>query len=312
MRRVWFAGLALGLAACSGGDDGVFTGYVEAELVRVSAPQPGWVETLRVREGDVVEAGQVLFDLDAEQQELALNEAEARLGAAGAQAEDASRGARPAEIAQLQAQLEDARAQLVNAEAELRRAEPLAQTGALAQARLDDAVAVRNSAQARVHAAEKAVSVARLAAREGVRDAAEAQRGAARAAAEQALWQLGQRHVEARVGGRVERIAYRTGEFVAAGAPVVTLLPEDALKVRFFVAQERLPAFEPGTEVAVRADGLSAPVVAVVSYVAREAEFTPPVIYSAATRDKLVFAVEARLPAGTELNAGLPVDVSLP
>ena len=49
--------------------------------------------------------------------------------------------------------------------------------------------------------------------------------------------------------------------------------------------------------------------MAVISRIASDAEFTPPVIYSADERDKLVFEVEARLPAGSNLRPGLPVDV---
>jgi len=52
-------------------------------------------------------------------------------------------------------------------------------------------------------------------------------------------------------------------------------------------------------------------VAATVTFIAPEAEFTPPVIYSETARDKLVFLVEARPKDLAGLNVGQPLDVTL-
>jgi HlyD family secretion protein len=48
-----------------------------------------------------------------------------------------------------------------------------------------------------------------------------------------------------------------------------------------------------------------------VSFMARAAEYTPPVIYSLEERNKLVFMVEARTDTPEGLRVGQPVQVSL-
>jgi HlyD family secretion protein len=106
---------------------------------------------------------------------------------------------------------------------------------------------------------------------------------------------------------------YRAGEWVAAGNPVVTLLPPANVKVRFFVPQPRLASIRIGQTVSVSLDGVPAPVNATVSYISTRAEFTPPVIYSRENRAKLVYMVEAAFPPAqaAHLHPGQPADVRL-
>jgi HlyD family secretion protein len=104
---------------------------------------------------------------------------------------------------------------------------------------------------------------------------------------------------------------YRQGEWVAAGAPVVSLLPPENVKVRFFVPEPRLGAITVGDEVHVRCDACGPDLSAVISYVSPDAEYTPPVIYSREMRAKLVYLVEAEPRQPTALRPGQPVDVTL-
>ncbi len=299
------------LGACTQEDRrAAYTGYVEAEFVYIAAPQNGWITEGHIREGDAVAVGDVLFELDNGQQTAIVATAAARAAQANAQLRDIQTGARPAEIKALEAQLAEAESVLVQATAERDRWVPLVEEGNASQARGDEVVAAYKSAAARVEAAREAIEVARLAGRSGAQDAAEAAAESARAQLDEAEWTLSERIVKARVSGRVEDVFHREGEFVSAGSPVVSLLPENALKVRFFVPQDELPRVDVGQTVSVFADGLESPLPARVSYVANEAEFTPPVIYSVASRQKLVFLVEARLVGNQKLRPGLPVNVA--
>jgi HlyD family secretion protein len=97
---------------------------------------------------------------------------------------------------------------------------------------------------------------------------------------------------------------------VPAGRPVLSILPPGNIKVRFFVAEAMLPKIALGDAVEVTCDGCK-PVTAKVSFMARAAEYTPPVIYSLEERNKLVFMVEARTDAPDGLRVGQPVTVSL-
>ncbi|MEL7487970.1 MAG: HlyD family secretion protein, partial [Pseudomonadota bacterium] len=121
---------------------------------------------------------------------------------------------------------------------------------------------------------------------------------------------LDQRTVTAMVAGQVDHVFHREGEFVPASAPVIALLPDSSLKARFFIPQSSLHAVSVGDRVNVAVDG-AGQTEATVSFIASEAEFTPPVIYSAGSREKLVFLVEARLDDSAALRPGLPADVTL-
>jgi len=142
-------------------------------------------------------------------------------------------------------------------------------------------------------------------------DEAEAALNIAEQDAKAAAWRLNQTEQSAPVAGRVETLFYRTGEWVATGRPVVRLLPEGGMKLRFFVPESEVGDWKIGDAVSATCDGCEAPVKAHVSYIASQAEFTPPVIFSRESREKLVVMMEAKLPAdvGMKLHVGQPVDV---
>jgi HlyD family secretion protein len=140
--------------------------------------------------------------------------------------------------------------------------------------------------------------------------AADAEAAAARAALTQADWRLRQRAVVAPAAATVVDTLFVQGEWVPAGAPVVSMLPPGNVKVRFFVPETKVMAVKVGQPVSVTCDGCAAPMEAKVTYVASQAEYTPPVIYSRDNRAKLVFLVEARA-SGAQLRPGQPVDVVL-
>ena len=315
------AGLASSLLfACPGQDPdgtrtGLYTGYVEARWLHIAAPSAGWITRSHVREGDSVEVGDPLFELEAELQDAQLEEAARRLGQFEAEARDLSTGAREEEIEPLEGQLAEARANRDLAALERRRSGTLAAQGVVSQDAADRAIAEHEVAEARVRTLEADIAAARLSGRRAARDAALATAEAAEAAVRQARWHRDERRVRARATGRVEEIFYHPGEFVPAASPVLSVQPEDALEIHFFVPQKDLSRVAPGTEVQVSIDGHSGPISARVVHVASQAEFTPPVIYSVESREKLVFLVKASVgdsPGSPALRAGQPVDVRLP
>ncbi|MDG2002896.1 MAG: HlyD family efflux transporter periplasmic adaptor subunit [Novosphingobium sp.] len=302
--------LTAALSGCSGSEENSHVGYVEAEWVYVAAPQSGWIVSRPAGEGNKVAAGDILFTLDSERQEAASAAAGSRVEQAQAEARDIAKGARAPEIRALEAQLKEAQAGLTLARADQNRILSLVEEGIESRQRGDQAKANFATAQARVASAQEQIRIARLAARAGRREAAAANVAGARAARNSASYDLRQRTIRAQLAGNVSETFLEPGEFAPAGSPVLALLPKDGLKVRFFVGQQGLPNYAIGGKVSVSADGLADPVTGTISFIASEAEFTPPVIYSEGSRDKLVFLVEARLPAGSKLRPGLPVDVT--
>lgn len=299
------------LAGCGEAPAPHWSGYVEGEQVYVAAPLPGRLESLAVRAGQQVARGTLLFTLDDEAEQAALAEADARLAGARAQAANIQTGRRPEEIAVTEAQLAQARAQQRLAASELARQRALVAQGFVSQARIDDAQAAVAQTRAHVAELEAALRVARLPARREERAAAQAQATAASEALRASEWRTQQKQQRAPVDALVADTYFRPGEYVAAGQPVLALLPPGQVKARFFVPEAEIASLAPGQAVTLHCDGCGAAIPARIDRIATEAEYTPPVIYSNSQRAKLVFMVEARPDAkdATRLRPGQPLDV---
>jgi HlyD family secretion protein len=310
----WLGGALIALAAAMGigGNGGPLEvqGYVEGEYVYVGAPVAGRLETLQVTRGTRVEAGAPLFQLDRSSEQPARDDAAARLARAEASLANLRKGRRPSEIASIEAQLAQAKAMLALSETKLERRKPLADAVSLED--VEEASAGYERDQARVAELEAELETAQLGARADEIEAAEAEVAAARAQLAQAEWRLGELSQAAPQAGLVIDTLYRPGEWVAAGAPVVSMLPQGNVKVRFFVPEPQLGAIEVGDQVQVRCDACAPDLGAEISFIAPEAEYTPPVIYSREMRAKLVYLVEARPRQPDALRPGQPVDVTLP
>jgi len=112
-----------------------------------------------------------------------------------------------------------------------------------------------------------------------------------------------------------------SGEFVAAGKPVVSLLSPKDVKVRFFVPQSVLPNIKLDQQVLISCDGSDNKMHAKITHIAKKAEYAPPVIYSTESRHKMVFMVEAKFkqqPAVSNkdndknfIHPGLPVTIEI-
>jgi HlyD family secretion protein len=184
-------------------------------------------------------------------------------------------------------------------------------TGATSKEDLDRAVNQHDQNKHRVAEVEAELETARLGQRDDQITAAEADMKARAAALEKAKWDLAQKQQNATKSGVVFDTLYREGEWVAAGRPVVALLPPANVKVRTFVPETEIGSVHQGDKMEVTVDGTTTPVVGTVSFVSPEAEFTPPVIYSRESRSKLVFMIELVFDAdvAARLNPGQPVDV---
>lgn len=304
---------ALLLTGCNRAKPGEFQGYIEGEYVYVAAPVSGALTNLAVARGDQVKAGQLLFALERESEAAAVREAEHNLAQARAQLADLNKGKRPSELASMTAQLAHARADLALAEAELARRQDLMGQHVISQEELDQARAQRDADQAQVSQMAADLTTGQLGGRADAIVAAQALVDAQTAALAKAQWTYDQKQQFAPAAGPVHDTLYRQGEFVAAGSPVVVLLPPDHLKVRFFVPEAWLPKVRVGAAAQVSFDGGKQPVAATISYIATSAEYTPPVIYNRENRASLVYMIEARFAASdaAEVRPGQPVDVQL-
>jgi HlyD family secretion protein len=313
MIRLRFLLLAAAVSGCVDDGDGVLQGYAEGEYVRVASPIAGQLARLSALRGADVKAGDPLFALEQENEVAARRQAEEQFRQAEAQFRNLLTGKRPEEIDAIRAQLAQAEASLKLSEANLARQEELVRANFISKEAADTARSARDRDRERVSELKAQLAAARLAARPDEIKAAQAAAAAARQALAQAEWRLDQKSLRAPQDALVADTFYVQGEWVPAGSPVVSLLPPANIKVRFFVPEKLLGAVKSGQKVSVRCDGCGEPIAAPVSYIAPQAEYTPPVIYSRENRAKLVFLVEAR-PAPAEavkLHPGQPVEVRL-
>jgi HlyD family secretion protein len=288
-------------------------GYAEADYVKVGPTQQGLLTEVDVTRGAEVGAGTSLFVQDETADRAARDQAARQLQQAKDQLANLEAAGKPTEIEQAEANLSDARATTERTKADLDRAEALVKNGAITVQTLDQRRADYLSATARVAAMQAALAQARAPmGRKGEIEAQRAAVDAAQAALEMADWRLSQRRVTSPVAARVADVLARPGETVAAGAPVVSLLPPGNIFVRFFVPEADLARIHRGDTVRIGCDGCRAAINAVISFVSPQAEYTPPVIYSEESKAKLVYLIEARPPPeqAAQLNPGQPITVS--
>jgi HlyD family secretion protein len=304
--------LMLLTASCSGEDHQTYQGYVEGEPLLVGAKATGQVSRVAVEAGARLDEGALLFILDADMALARRDQAKARLEQARARLENQLKGKRPEEIAVIDAQIREAQARLAVAQEEYERQRKLLAAKVASQKAFDRAKADRDVAAAEVERLKREKRTAALPAREDEIEAARNEVSAAEAALDEARAAVRDRSIYAPRAGTVQDVFFREGEVVSEGRPVVSVLPPDNRKVLFFVPEPALAAVRTGQSVHVGCDGCGEGENARITFISDDAEFTPPVIYSVHTRDKLVYKVEA-VPANgrSALKPGQPVDVSL-
>jgi HlyD family secretion protein len=287
-------------------------GYAEADFVKVGPTQQGLLMSLHVVRGTRVGAGAPLFDQDDVNDVAARDQVARQLKQAEEQLANLQAGGKPTEIQQAEANLADAMAARDKIEADLRRSEILVKTFAASQQLVDQQRADTRSAAARVQGLEAALAQLRAPmGREGEIKAQQQLVESLRAAVGMAQWRIDQRHVTSPVTGVVADVLARPGEAIPAASPVVSLLPPENIFVRFFVPEAQLAEVHGGDRVALLCDRCPADLAATISFISPQAEFTPPVIYSEASRAKLVYMVEARPPheRAALINPGQPIAV---
>ena len=302
----------LALSGCTKHQPTSWQGYFESEFVYVASPLAGRLETLSVQKGQRVETGAPLFTLERESELAAQRQAAGQLHTAESQLADLKKGSRPSELASLEARIKQARAAATLSKLDLDREDDLFKRHVVSDSDYDHARLAHEQNVRSVEELTSELATARLGGRSDAIAAAEAAVASAAAALQRADWNVAQKTQTTPKGGLVYDTLYREGEFVPAGNPVVTLLPPENLKVRFFVPEAEFAGLKAGDRVQVAVTGRSTPLEGRVSYLSPSPEYTPPVLYNRENRAKLVFMVEAVFDpaAARDLHPGQPVDVT--
>lgn len=247
-------------------------GRIEAEQVLVAAKLPGRVSQVLAEEGQTVDAGQVVARMDT-------LELEAQLAGAEAQVRRSEKA-----IAEAEAAIAQRDSERTLAEQEHERASKLQKSGYGTAQSLDLRLSQLNVAIAAQRAAQASL------------DEAHAAADAARAEVARIQSQIDDSILKAPRRGRVEYKLVQSGEVVAAGAPIVTLLDLSDVYMTIFVPARVAGRLALGDEGRIVLDPAPDYVIpATVSFVAAGAQFTPKTVETAEEREKLMFRVKLRI-----------------
>lgn len=290
------------------------SGTVEATEVQLGFQAGGRVESLAVREGDAVKAGQELATLDRTETLARRAQAVAGREAARAGLAELESGFRREEIAQASAAREAARARLDDAARDRERTARLFQAGAVSQEASEKAALAEAVARSVFEQAEEQVRILESGPRRERIAAQRAQVEAADAAVAAIDAVLANMTVVTPTDGIVTLRHREPGESVPPGAPVFTVMDPADRWVRIYVPEDRIGAVALKQSASIRSDTWpDREYQGEVAFIASEAEFTPKNVQTPEERVKLVYAVKVRITGdpGGELKPGMPADVRL-
>lgn len=275
-------------------------GRIEAVEIDVASKTAGRLEEVFVDEGDFVTAGQKLAQLDTDQLEAQLRQAEAQARRAEVAIETARAlvTQREAEKRAAEAAVAQRQVQLGSSERTLARSEQLRATKAISEQGYEDAKAAAEGARAAVAAAEASSAAADAGisyANAQIIDAGAAL-DAAKAAVDNIRTQIDESTLTSPRDGRVQFRIVQPGEIVAAGGKILNLVDVSQVHMSFFLPTEQVGRLPLGAEARIRLDAAPNLIIpAKVSFVANVAQFTPKTVETEIERQKLMFRVKARI-----------------
>jgi HlyD family secretion protein len=247
-------------------------GRLEAQKVDVAAKFAGRLKTVLPREGDTVEAGEVVATIDTEP-------LEAQLRAAKAQIVEAQNNLRTA-----RAQVRSTQAQLDLANKQYKRASELVKTGAVSANERDADLAKVDVAQANLGGYQAQVT------------RAQSSIDGATAESERLQADINDNTLKAPVRARVQIRMAEPGEVVAAGGKVLSLIDLSDVYMYVFLPTSAAGKVSLGSEARIVLDAIPQyPIRAAVSFVSPNAQFTPKTVETAEERHNLTFKVKLQL-----------------
>lgn len=294
----------------------VLYGNVDLRQVALAFPASERVARVLAEEGQKVQAGQVLAELDTRGLRLRLAEAEAQAAAQQQVLARLKAGTRAEELAQAAARTASAQADTDLARLQLERALAVQQDSngrAISQQDVDAARARAKSAQAALEQARQGQELARHGPRREDIAQAQAQFDAANAAIALLQYQLGEASLKAPVNAVVRARLMEAGDMASPQRPVYTLAIADPKWVRTYVREADLGRIKPGLAASISIDSQPGKALAgKVGYISSVAEFTPKSVQTEELRTALVYEVRVLADDKADvLRMGMPATVRI-
>lgn len=310
-RNWWCLLITFFFYACNNDTHPSFEGYIEAENIYIASPYSGRLDHLWVKQGQHVNKGNLLFNLDPNPQQFRVTQLKSELEQARNTLIDLKKPRRAQEISAIQAQIEQVAAQITLAEIRVSRFQKLYDKNASDQDTLDAAKANLQQQKDLKLQYEENLALAKLGGREDQIKAQQNQVDALTAKLEDAQWALLQKSQSAPASGLIFDTLYREGEFVINQQPVLALLSAENIKVEFFVPVKYLSQFSLGQTIHFNCEGCQENNPATISFISPEAEYLPPLVYSRENNANLVFKIRARIANPFSFKPGQPVVVTI-
>ena len=297
------------------------SGRIDGDTVDISFKREGKIVDVLVREGDTVQAGQVLARISSPQDDAQVEAQRANVLEDERKLQEAQT-AGPARVALAEANLATSRADLVRSQAELRQADmdakrypPLVESGAAAKQLADQQDTRFKVAQASVDAAHKQVLASEASLQQAKAQLQQIATARANLASSKAQLRRFQENVNdltitAPIGGTILTRSAEPGRVIAAGQTILTMVDLSKLYLRGFVPEGNVGQIKVGQEAQVFLD--SNPKEAIPAEVIRidpQVMFTPENTYFKNDRVKQVMGVKLGLKGAFGLaKPGMPAD----
>ena len=220
---------------------------VQAYVVRVAPDVSGRVASVNVLDNQIARTNEVLFTIDPERYQIAVDIAEAKLATAGQNI-----GASTAALAAAEARLAEAEAKFINARDQAARIFELVKKGHYPKAKGDQAQAALDSAIADVDRAKAEVEQARQ--NLGPQGADNPQIRQAQAELRNAQRDLNDTVVRAPSDGVVTNLQLTNGQFAGAGQAVMTFLDADVIWIESEFRENNIENLAAGSAVDIVLD----------------------------------------------------------
>lgn len=275
MSKLLYIGLIILLTTACKKDEKLFNGYIDTDLVYLSADFGGRLIDFQVQKGQLVQKNQFLFKLEQTNELYNIEISELNNKA-------------------LLAQRQQILIQVHYNEINYQRIIEMRQHNAASQSDLDIAQRDLNISKQQLADIDFKIQSNQI-------DIADKK------------WQATRKESFATEQGIIFDTYYSQGEFIQAGYPVLSLIIKNNVKAIFFVSEEYLNQFRLNEAIKIRTNQNANFATGHIYYISNIAEYTPPIIYSREERQRLVFRVEAKIdsPDLEKIHLGQPVTLEL-
>lgn len=233
-------------------------GHIQVEQTPVAAKVPGRIAAIHVKEGDTIQVGTPLIDIDSAEINAKIEEAEAAKAMAQSQLDKANNGARPQEIDMAKYQYEAAKSAAELAKVTYERINRLANEGLMSQQKRDEAYTNYTASEDKARIAKAQYDLAKNGARNEDKAAADAQVKQVEGKLKEAMIAKAEANLKSPIAGVVDNVIVKPGQVVGQGVPLISIVDPTDQWVVLNVTENNLSHFAVGNTFSATVPALSA------------------------------------------------------